>query len=198
MIPRVWEQLKTSRLISNLVVEREKLKLGLHLVDLDIFNANLDALKARSDTVRLCSTCWQPHLSLICTVCFKNTCFYCFKKVNQCHSWLSSLKLPKYVCAECGKQDFQITQRHSTCRYSELEDCENKNGLSWPTRSSSLIEADCNNSNLCPTKKKLCMLLPRTESVNQDKSVTKAFWEQNHLKKTLLVTDILKCITETS
>jgi hypothetical protein len=189
MVLRAWKQLNKVHQISNLVVEREKLKLGLHLADRDIFKASVDALKVTEDTVQLCSTCRRPRLSLSCIACHRNTCFYCFKKVNQCRSWLSSLKSPKYVCAKCGK--------HSAYKHSELEDCENDNCLAWPRRCS-LKEVDCNNSALCPTKKKPCMLLPRTESVDQDKLATEAFWERNHLKKTLLVTDILKCVPGTS
>mgnify|MGYP000633246614 FL=1 len=197
MVPIAWQQLKTIRQISHLVVQREKLKLGLHLVDQDIIKANLEALKAEGDTVRLCSACKKPHLSLICTVCNRSTCFYCFKKVNQRPSWLSSLKLPQYVCPECEKQDLQTTRRDSTCRYPKLGDCENNSCLAGPIRNCSLMEVNCNDGFSCPTKKKPFMLLPRTDSVKQDKLVIEAFWQQNHLKKTILITDILKGIGET-
>lgn len=194
------QQLQKLQELTHLVLQRERLKLNIYFLDQDILKVSLEALKDR-DTSQMCFICKEKRVSLVCTVCNKSTCFYCFKskRGSGSESWLASLKLPYFMCFDCQKQDYQ-THRVSTCKSPALVDCRS-GCLTGSDKNCADGKADGSQkmvkSALFSLQRKPCILLSRADSIHQDKLAVEAFWEQSHPKKTVLVSDLLKAMQET-
>ena len=176
--------------ITQLVVEREKLKLNIQSLSQNILKATIEYLKARGSS-GTCAHCNETGLSVICTVCDQSACFYCsmLKSGSKCDSnWLASLK--KFECFNCLKQ--HQTQQPLICKRPLVDKDKARPGSSM---SSEMVRTVNNRmfgaNSLQPSLGKPYMVLPWLDFMHQHRLTTDVPWKRSPPKKTISIANLL-------